>query len=251
MNPQILTRQQLVGVSEKLERAYENILNLGTEISLFEKLRPNEPVSDDERNGVEKLLKFLAEKKVPIRFSVIAGEIVHHLRSCLDHIVWLLSSDASKSVKSANRIGFPITLKEPRTKDEIEFFQAKIAGVSSVDGIRLIKELQPYNTPEPADHPLAIIHEFDRIDKHQNLVLVVGTFTIDFRVPVMPSVVVGMGERKPETRHVVLTEKMDLKLAHKVAFGKFGKRENQPVIPAMEQLFNSVRDVVAVFAGEA
>jgi hypothetical protein len=47
-----------------------------------------------------------------LRFSVLAGEVIHHLRSCLDHLVWQLSSEPFRSAHS-DRIEFPVYERAP------------------------------------------------------------------------------------------------------------------------------------------
>jgi hypothetical protein len=75
------------GIAEKLKRADENIVNLNGEISKFfaESEYPVIPKPDDKR--WKEALEYHRELKVPKRFSVLGGEIIHHFRSCLDHIV--------------------------------------------------------------------------------------------------------------------------------------------------------------------
>jgi integrase len=82
MNPRILTPEELVDIREKLKRANEHIHNLDTEITAFLREHPDKPVTDDEHKAEEELWKFYVQRGIPPRFSVIAGEIVHHLRSC-------------------------------------------------------------------------------------------------------------------------------------------------------------------------
>jgi hypothetical protein len=54
---------------------------------------------------------------VPPRFSVLAGEIVHHLRSCFDHVTWNFSVGATPEHK---RIDFPGRPSKLRTKNRID-----------------------------------------------------------------------------------------------------------------------------------
>ena len=45
----------------------------------------------------------------------------------------------------------------------------KIQGVTDLDARAVIRNLQPYKAPEPHRHPLWILHELDRVDKHRAL----------------------------------------------------------------------------------
>jgi hypothetical protein len=84
------------GITEKLRRADENIVSLHGEILKFfgESKYPTIPHPDAEE--WQEAVDYHKELRIPKRFGVLSGEIVHHLRSCLDHIVWHFSSPQSK-----------------------------------------------------------------------------------------------------------------------------------------------------------
>jgi len=92
MNPKRsrLEPDQLAGIEEKLERADENILNLGVEINAFIKSSPDAGVANPKANRTQQWINAHKDRVIPPRFGVLAGEIAHHWRSCLDHIAWLL-----------------------------------------------------------------------------------------------------------------------------------------------------------------
>jgi hypothetical protein len=247
--PQILTTEQLIGVREKLDRANQNILNLKSEINAFLNERPDSTASDDNKNAGEELFEFWAKRKIPPRFSVIAGEIVHHLRSCLDHIAWILSSDSYR-ISDERQIAFPIiTRKTPWDNDTISRYNRNIKGITDAGALALIAKLQPHHAADPADDPIAIVHELNRIDKHHNLVLVITSFNMRMTIPVQDAIVIG-GYGNMEINRAVLTEKVSFQIAPYMAFGQFGKREKQPVIESLTHLFDAIGDVVKMFAGE-
>src|SRR5438552_2785214 len=101
------------GIEEKLERAHENIQNLKSEISRFfqECDYPVLPKLNDEK--ILEAIQYHKTLVIPPRFSVLAGEVVHHLRSCLDHIVWGMSDDASRFSRNSRYIEFPILSTRP------------------------------------------------------------------------------------------------------------------------------------------
>src|SRR5437868_2335967 len=103
----ILASDQLGGIYAKLERADENIRNLNTEITSFLGEKPAGGFSEEQQKRLAEWAEFHAKRGVPPRFGVLAGEIAHLLRSSLDNIAWILSSDSYR--KSHERsIGFPI-----------------------------------------------------------------------------------------------------------------------------------------------
>jgi hypothetical protein len=165
------------GIHEKLKRADENIVNLKTEIGAFlnEGMYPVIPHPDS--TTWQEAVNYHRSKPIPKRFSVLAGEIVHHLRSSLDHIIWHFSDVKSANVQTS--IEFPVFETEPIEKDKIRNYERKIKGIRSPAVLKLIKDLQPYNAgADAADESLLIVHNMDRFDKHRELVIVHSAVSI-------------------------------------------------------------------------
>src|ERR1700730_13558450 len=144
---------------EKLKRANENIVNLNAELVRFLSKGPG-PVGDDENHERFFDLVDHSAREIDPRFSVLAGEILHHLRTALDHVVWHLTPEPR-----SNSIEFPVFSKRPTNNDEIASFKSKIKGISAA-ARTVIECEQPYHRPDPLEHSLWIIHDMDRIDKH-------------------------------------------------------------------------------------
>jgi len=170
---------EFAGIAEKLKRADENILNLQSEVVLFFKQcdYPVIPKLNDE--NILEALGYHRTLKIPLRFSVLAGEIVHHLRSCLDHIIWELSDDTYRTSPNFKYIEFPILEVRPAPKDEFTRYERKIKGVGNPDALTLIAQLQPYNRVNPILDPLLVIHNMDIADKHRELVIISTTGLIE------------------------------------------------------------------------
>jgi hypothetical protein len=249
MNPQILTAEQLIGIREKLGRAKENIGNLKSEIDAFLNERPNGSIGDDNRNAAEDLLKWWNTRKVPPRFGVLAGEVVHHLRSCLDHIAWALSSESYRRSHARN-IAFPVvTKKQPWDKDTTAGYERQIKGITDIGALTLIAEFQPYHAVEPADRPIAIVHDLNRVDKHRNVVLVIQSYNARSTIPIPGSLVIG-AHADVEINRAVLAEKVYFQFSPYIAFGQFGTREKQEVVESLSHLFDAISGVVNLFAGD-
>jgi hypothetical protein len=71
----------LDGGDAKLARAYENIRNLEREIGAFLRDGQYPVVSDEDPTSTQEAAKLHTSRPVPIRFSILAAEIIHHLRS--------------------------------------------------------------------------------------------------------------------------------------------------------------------------
>ncbi|MGA7548588.1 MAG: hypothetical protein WBP65_06155 [Candidatus Sulfotelmatobacter sp.] len=245
----LLTPEQLAGVNEKLKRAEESIQNLDSEIVAFLSKRPKGGFSDDKQKAAKELVEFHTKRGIPLRFGVIAGEIAHHLRSSLEHIAWLLSTDQYR-LDHQRWIGFPIAAVKPTTKDELTTYGRQVKGILSEDARALIERLQPYNAANPADDPLAILHELDREDKHQTLALIVCDWNMTVSIPLsaLSTFVISPFYGQEEWRDSRLAAKPKFELAPYVAFAQLGRWKGEAVIPALTHLLNTVKDDIKMFA---
>jgi hypothetical protein len=244
----------LHGVYLKLKRADENIINLQAEIDGFFKgcKYPVIPNRNDER--LQEALKYYRELRVPLRFSVLAGEIVHHLRSSLDHIVWTLTDKSYKTPENESAIAFPILRDRPVTKREIASFDRKIGGVKHSWAVNLIKKFQPYEAADPLDDPLLIVHDMDRLTKHRELPLVITSVVVTVTsnsAELHAAIWAYTQGRKLSPREdalVTLAVQQQPNPRLNVAFPQFGKRKTQTIVPSLVQLLNHVVSVSEGFA---
>ena len=87
---------------------------------------------------------------LPFRFSVITGEVVHHLRSCLDHLVWQLV--LVNGEKPTERNEFPICTTREKFTEACK--RGKIRGVSGNAEQRI--ESPPALSCTPTGRELAV-----------------------------------------------------------------------------------------------
>jgi hypothetical protein len=259
----------LDGCWAKIERANENIKNLETEIATL--VQPDPYVAAGNVNHQRKECIFVAKAKpIPLRLSVLVGEIIQHLRSSLDHVIWALA--LQRHAMPHPRIGFPICLTEKK------FEEAKKAGI--INGISgnaqtIVEHLQPYRSANwrttASDTPLRIIHDLNNTDKHRLLAVVISavyvTNTIHFSgkmgntavAQIVPEQWADLLLRTELDGTKILTvhfAKMDPELQvnayfrHQVAFEQFGTREVEPVIPNLMLLRDATIKAIKLFEGE-
>ena len=128
-----------------------------------------------------------------IEWSVMVGEIVHNLRSALDHVVWELS------ILHQSRLGNPVPADRIRRRDPwglVTFPVTHNAGPNesawkgavgsklkfvSPSVVEQIKKLQPFRTHRvhPDQHPLAILDDLWQRDKHREIPLVSSLVRLD------------------------------------------------------------------------
>lgn len=244
------------GIGQRLKRANENIDNLESEISRFFKECKYPRIPDPKDEMWQDAIDYHLALSIPRRFSILTGEIIHHWRSCLDHIVWIFSS-AEYRAQHETLIQFPIFRKPLDTK-HLKRFEGQIGGIPNPGPVRdRICEMQPYNfTPNALDSPLWIIHDMDIVDKHQELVIVHAAAEGMVIIPTIAMVgvariAVTYGKKKP----ISVTERNRLRRAFKdygaftpqIAFAEIGNRKDQLLIPSLEQLRSALERTVAEF----
>lgn len=244
------------GIANKLARADENIGQLHKEILEFlaASKYPVLPDPDDER--WQEAVDYHKNLGVPLRFSVLAGEVVHQLRSCLDHMVWIFSSAAARR-DYESVLAFPVLCETPNKK-KLARYEAQIQGIANPSRVRdLIWKVQPCRLGADAPNdPLCIVHNMDRFDKHRELVIVTACANLTFPGlrPDVVKTVMGYRKKKTMSREETAafrrTIKNDAKVTPQVAFPQFGSGETSFVVPSLTHLLNAVTDVVALFAAE-
>ena len=113
--------------------------------------------------------------------------------------------------------------------------------------LALIDDLQPYHAANPLDHPLCIVHDMGRFDKHRELAIVGYVFGLHGSPYLSHYIRPDSGPIPPPIAREI---EKNMKLTPSIAFVKFGRRENQRVIPALEELETFIRGVVSKFEDE-
>ncbi len=230
----------LDGCREKIGRAREHVRNLDAEITEFiESAPPTITVitkSDPATGGVRQSI-VIDGPKIPLRLSVIAGEVVHQLRSSLDHLIWQLVV-ANGSHEPSRLLEFPVV------RDSTNYASAagqKLKGVRA-DAAELIESLQPYRPYEEGasiqDHPLLILHDLNIIDKHRFIIATGGELNfyeskdlLTWHPHQLDRQVVHRLGRTPTQ-----PPDMSYRVSFDIVFQKFGSREGETVVPSLQQL---------------
>lgn len=242
------------GIKEKLKRSHENVLNLQAEVNRFFEESKYPVLPQDDIKALVEAIKYHSQRDIPLRFSVLAGEIAHHLRSCLDHIVWQFSSDAYRR-EHFKRIEFPVLETRPIDKDSIKRYEGKIKGITDTGVLDAIERLQPYNAINPVESPLLVIHNMDVTDKHRELILCLSTGAIEIPPDVVGDAVAKLRMSYQQgivdpTLEARLKREMQnhAKIVATISFPNFRGREFEAVVMAMMELNNEVVRIIAEFA---
>jgi hypothetical protein len=159
----------LLGIQKKLERAQAHLDALGDEFDRAFDGRSGDPVGmtkelhrdPDGKTGYFSI-RVAHVKEPPIEVGVKIGEIVHNLRSALDHLAWQLGRLNREGQRPHRGTAFPICRTRPYfeskpTRDTLKHIHP--------DHRTLIEECQPYHGGDLG--LLAFLSDLSRSDKHQ------------------------------------------------------------------------------------
>lgn len=156
----------MLGVQAKVERAKEQIMSLHREI-----LEPSRSAAAVLSNLEGTTFRVAAnpewDEQITLRWSVIVGEIVHDLRSALDHLVWeLVSADGGKPDDSTF---FPVYTRAPDGEFAAYTQKARgpLVGVNKRH-VDFIESSQPYQGGKAKQ--LGLLRELSNVDKHRHMV---------------------------------------------------------------------------------
>ena len=153
----------LDGVDAKLGRALEHLLRLDDQMHEYLDSDPIGVQRQLQKDANTSVFALVVERPPPLELAVLVGEVVHQLRSALDHVANQLVRAAGNT--PTRRTAFPVLLRPP----DQEF---KIDGGVDPAALAAVSSFQPYRRGvEPEGHPLAMLNELWNRDKHRNLSL--------------------------------------------------------------------------------
>jgi hypothetical protein len=154
---------RLALIRVKVERAKEHVRDLEIEVRSF--LVANPYVVEFKRDAQtgEAIHYVISVRETPITMTAIIGDVLHNLRSALDHLAYqlVIVSGATPSKQTY----FPIS--DDATKYKVEA-PGKITGMSKT-AVKAIDAIKPY---KGGDDMLWRLHRLNIIDKHRALITV-------------------------------------------------------------------------------
>lgn len=156
--------RRFAGPLAKLRRADALIDELAKAVDDFDAERPYAAVPELEEDTGRFEFFLVDAPAAPIEWAVRSGEVVHHLRSALDHLVLELSV-GTMDEEQIRQTGFPIA----RTHAAYERRSPSMIGQLTPEDRDSVAACQPYHESFPDTHPLAVLHRLWNIDKHRAL----------------------------------------------------------------------------------
>ncbi len=167
--------QLLQGCRAKLDRARELLTSL--EVAVDQYLTQDPPLFKLEGRHSEDCLEYsliaYGSPEVPLWFSVVTGEIVHHMRSSLDHMVCALVTHNGGTPSRYHQ--FPICTTKEAFKQACSRDYIKGVGPTAK---QIIKDVQPFTSATPDDTVLFVVSEYDNADKHRLLTVLTSIATV-------------------------------------------------------------------------
>jgi hypothetical protein len=201
--------------------------------------------------------------KLPLRISVLTGEIIHHLRSTFDHLVWAASNKEGLSSTKLKRITFPVCATPDKFKEAVK--NGQLSGTS--ESLKeFVESLQPYKSDDSRNSIIQILHDLDVIEKHKLLILVthavrmggnlklIGELTSDVEIivasdPSHPIPFFRAIEDDVEVHWVEYQTTTEPQwsilndFTIQVTFPEIGTGERVEAIPILRQMFNLVEEI--------
>lgn len=265
--------QLLHGCRAKLERAHELLASL--EIAVERYLTQDPPLfkldGRHSEDGLEYALMAYGVHEVPLWFSVVTGEIVHHMRSSLDHMVCALVARNGGTPTRLHQ--FPICTTKDAFKKACERGYLKGVGPTAK---QLIKDVQPFTSTTPDDTVLWVVSEYDNADKHRLLTVLTSIATVgDITIGTDESIEIAEG-RKSGMPTIVGFGDMGMKrlskdgvplfsiqlaepapeltasapLAPQVALDRCGRVELAPLVPTLRNLLLGTQHTIDTLSRE-
>jgi hypothetical protein len=164
---------QMVGAVFKLYRATLHLQELQREISEYLSSQPHSTALYSDGSGRRYVLKGHLSHEPPEMMPLIIGDCLQNMRVALDHLAWALAELGGK--KPPGNTAFPIYIDpddfHDRTKKGVPTARSGLGKMRTLpkEAQELIEELQPYHGDDPTRHPLWVLNEYSRIDRHRTL----------------------------------------------------------------------------------
>jgi hypothetical protein len=254
----------LAGCWAKIERAKELIIDLDSAIKMLLDSGAYLIAGECQPEQSRYVFKLMGPP-VPLRIAVTAGEVIHQLRACFDHVVWALAS--KNGLPDTDRIAFPVCSTSEKYDATVK--NGILRGVSASDRL-LIEALQPYHVADPPNCILQLLHRLDIEDKHRLLVVVSHTLVMGNSITITRNDNPGPGfgielpstvtmrypwaiEDGVETHWIPLRGtpgpefRMEVDSRPEIAFEQIGTIQRAPVIPILRQFLAWTQETLPQF----
>ncbi len=251
----------------KIDRAKQHMVELRKEIKNFSDTHPYK-ISTKRDPLTNHLIYYVARaESLPLQISLITGDIIHNLRSALDHLAYELFIVNLGNATNARHIYFPIAENfELYKKNKIEMTKGITQKAKD-----LIDTVRPY---KGGSNTIWEIHRLDIIDKHRSILLVILKSSLksvdlgpdmlermkksipnlgfpEFSLPVQPADNLFPLEVSDELYDAGLdaeeNQKIRFEFNPNIIFNEQGIIEGKPLIETIQSMIDEVENLVPKF----
>jgi hypothetical protein len=149
----------------KIDRAKLHLNALESEVQTFIESKPYEIRHQVNTDPNEKMVVFLPTRPIPSTLPYVLGDLVHNLRSSLDHAVYELTLRHNGAPVKGSE--FPVFDDRGKFREDAP---RKIRGLRE-NTKSMIEKLQPYNLRKEGttESVLWWLHQLSIIDKHRTI----------------------------------------------------------------------------------
>jgi hypothetical protein len=185
---------------------------------------------DPQKRGFQQI------SRMPFDVILGAGDVIHNLRSALDHLAYNLVQVAGNQPHSGT--GFPIA----ESMSKYEAMKARKVEGMTCDAKRAINALKPYRG---GNEPLWRIHDLDIVDKHRELVVVAEDFL--FTADHIDGPYLAVGEETHFSGIFAPDLNQDVEAFIEPTLIEPKITDPQPLIPALHEFVVFVDDLIGNF----
>jgi hypothetical protein len=168
------------------ERATEHLKSLNEALDKYYALKPCLVTKRFDPESQRDIYLLQVTKIPDLRLGIFAGDYLHNLRACLDHLFWQLAliESGGKTPKNHRLIEFPISYKDNISDTNKAWLVAKLCYIPK-DARSIIENIQPYTAGQSEvdrkSHPLYLLNALCNIAKHR--VIPVRSMMAEMTIP--------------------------------------------------------------------
>ena len=162
---------QLLPIRDRLRRAGEHLREIEGLLRSFYSDQPYSLITgqfDPDAHEIRYAFGQVFDPP-PVRLATLSGEVLHDLRSSLDHLAWELV-EQNQPGAATEQTHFPLLKVPPTANKKGVSPPPYVPGSVSSTALGLIEREQPYQLGSSyVAHPLYVLHELNVIDKHRHI----------------------------------------------------------------------------------